>query len=247
MESVFTHTKDLNFEIIVLDNASTERDAGEFKNRFPNIHLIQSETNLGFAKGNNLAIQSCKGEVLLLLNSDTELLENSISICYNDLIKEKETGVITCQLISSGNSTQHNCQSFPSYWKYLFEKSRLHKLVSKKTKSTYLQGHYWNYTEAGYPDWVWGTFFMFKKKVLEALPLQQLYDDYFMYVEDMKWCWDIRKAGYSIKYLPQTKVKHLLGGSSAKANELIVKNQTHFIEENYGKWHAWLLLQQLNS
>ena len=118
IESVLTHTKELDFEIVLLDNASTENVPGTFKERFPNIQFIQCETNLGFSKGNNLAIQSCKGEVILLLNSDTEVIDDSISESYRELMADTNIGALTCKLIYPNGTVQHNCQSFPSFFKY---------------------------------------------------------------------------------------------------------------------------------
>lgn len=241
IESILTHTKDVSYEIILLDNASTEKDPIAFKQRFPSLHLIQSKTNLGFAKGNNEAIKSAKGQVILLINSDTELLEDSISICYKELLQEDKNGVMTCRLVYPNGNTQHNCQSFPSLSKFVFEKLRLHKLVGQQRRSKILQGFFWDHEKPGKPDWVWGTFFMFRATLLQKLPEKKLNEDYFMYVEDMKWCFDIRQAGFDVCYSPSTKIVHHSGGSAGNTNELVLLNQTHFINKNYSRLKAWFL------
>lgn len=241
IDSVYTFTKAVNFEIILVDNASSEKDPEQFQIRFPNIRLIKSEVNLGFAKGNNLAVSRSKGEVVLLLNSDTELKEDAISICYKELMKDKQAGIITCKLVYPDGRLQHNCQSFPSFAKQLLEKMRFHKLLSKENQSKIFQGFYWDYSKPGYPDWVWGTFFMFKKELIQKLPENKLNEDYFMYVEDMKWCFDAKQVGYRILYSNSTSVLHLHGASGAASNGLIMKNYLDFLKRNYSFINYWLL------
>ncbi|MBX3164157.1 MAG: glycosyltransferase family 2 protein [Bacteroidetes bacterium] len=241
IKSVVEKTKDVSYEIILVDNASTERDADEFKKLFPKINLIKSKENLGFAKGNNVGIQHAHGEFILLLNSDCELTEDSIAICCKEFSEKKNIGVITCKLIYPNGKMQHNCQVFPSTIKIWIEKLRLHKLFSKKIRSSYLQGFYWDYETFGFPDWIWGTFFMFRKSALDLLPDKRLSDDFFMYMEDVQWCWNFRKAKIKIAYTPKTTVIHHGGGSNADRSEMINKNYLSFLEKNYNAIHRKLL------
>ena len=241
IRSIYDKTMDVRFEIILVDNASTECSSDKFKELFPAIVLVKSESNLGFAKGNNLGIQHSKGEVILLLNSDTELTQDSISICYYELMKQEHAGAITCKLLGLDNVLQHNCQAFPSAIKMIMEKTRIHKLFSKQFRSSYLQGFYWNYNKVGFPDWIWGTFFMFKKSILSHLPGNKLNDDYFMYIEDMKWCWDLRNANLKVLYIPNTSIIHHFRGSGGKTNELVEKNYQAFLDNNFNTIHKKII------
>ncbi len=241
ISSVIEKTTSINYEIILVDNASTECDAEKFKTLFPKIKLVKSETNIGFSKGNNLGIKNAKGDFILLLNSDTKLMENSISISYNELIKQNGAGVITCTLIHPNDLIQHNCQSFPSIIKLVVEKCRLHKFLSKKKQIQFLQGFYWDYSEFGFPDWVWGAFFMFKREIFYLLPQRKLDDSFFMYMEDMQWCWDIRNLGYKIVYTPKTKIIHFSGGSYGNKVDFLKTNFNLFIKRNYSLLSYFLL------
>lgn len=241
IKSVIEKTKEVPYEIILVDNASTDNDADDFKKLFPQINLVKSKDNMGFAKGNNLGIAQAKGEFILLLNSDTELIENSIFICYNEFLQRKNIGVLTCKLVYPNHSIQHNCQAFPSIIKIWLEKTRLHKLFSKKFRSSYLQGFYWNYDVFGYPDWIWGTFFMFRKNTLNVLTKKKLNEDFFMYMEDMQWCHDFYKHKIKIAYTPTTTIIHYSGGSNGDRTEMINKNYQLFLEKNYNAIHKKLL------
>jgi GT2 family glycosyltransferase len=231
---VIEKTKDVSYQIILVDNASTECDPKKFKEQYPQINLIASEVNLGFSKGNNLGISHADGEYILLLNSDTELIEDSVSICYKKIFANKNIGALTCKLIYPNGKVQHNCQSFPSIFKTYFEKLRLHKLFSNKNNGKLLQGFYWDYDSFGYPDWIWGTFFMIKKECLSFMPEKKLNEDFFMYVEDTQWCWDFQKIGMKVAYVSDTTVIHFGGGSMGNFNDLIMKNYKIFLDKNYG-------------
>lgn len=239
--SVYENLKEDNFEIILVDNASVECNPGLFLEKFPTIHLIKSEVNVGFSKGNNIGIAKAKFDTILLLNSDAFLTDNSTWEAVEYLQNNKNVAVVTGQLQYEDGRVQHNCQSFPSFRKSMIEKLRWHKLLSKNKRSSLLQGFYFDYTQKGNPDWVWGAYFMFRKDVVEALPAQKLNDDFFMYGEDMLWCYEFRQLGYEIVYLPQIKIIHLQGGSSGKAQEWINENYRQFLKKNYSFVHRFLL------
>lgn len=241
IKSILNYTHDLNYEIILVDNASSECNADEFLLINGNIVLIKNKTNVGFAKANNIGIEKARGEYILLLNSDTELIENSILKCYNEFQANQTIDVLTCRLISTDQSTQYNCQSFPSFIKLFIERLRIHKFFTKRFTSKYLQGFYWNYDAFGYPDWIWGTFFMFRKKYISLLVAKKLNDDFFMYTEDMQWCWDFKRLNLNIAYSPSTKVLHYMGGSNGNKSDYMKNNYNAFLKNNYNSLHRFLL------
>lgn len=244
IQSVIETTKGVLYEIILVDNDSRECNPEEFQTRFPSIVLIKNKENLGFSKGNNCGIAVAKGEVIVLLNSDAILKNDGISIAYHHLIENSKTGVVTGKLTYPDGRIQHNCQSFPSITKYVVEILRIHKLLGEKNRSSYLSGFYGDYEAIQHPDWVWGTFFVFRKSILSTFTEKKLPDNYFMYVEDMQWCKEIRIRGYEISYLPEIEVTHLLGGSAGNANAMMLQNTLSFIQTYY-KWPSSFLLKFL--
>jgi GT2 family glycosyltransferase len=104
-----------------------------------------------------------------------------------------------------------------------------------------LFGSFFDYSVEAFPDWVWGTFMMIRKDLINLLPGGKLNDDYFMYCEDIQWCMDFRKTGFRTMFTPQASVVHLMGGSSADKKALIKSNFEKFLDKNYGRLHAWLL------
>lgn len=236
IQSIIDLTKEVPYEIILVDNASTECDPENFRSIFPNIKLIKTSVNVGFAKGNNLGIENAKGDIIFLLNSDTILIENSIKVLAQRLQSECDTGVISPMLIYPNGIIQCQTDKFPSIFLELIELFRVHKLFSKKNQGRLLLGAFFDHKSVIYPDWFWGAAFMFKREILNLLPSKKLADDFFMYGEDLQWCIEINRLGYKILYLPDTKIIHLVGGShSLQKVDMIVKNKKKIILKYYGK------------
>ena len=147
------------------------------------------------------------------------------------------TGVQTCalpisKLVYPDGRVQSNCQRFPNIFYNLLELLRFQKLFPK-WGGRLLLGSFFDYSEQIDVDWTWGAFFMFPKTILSKMPGNKLFDGFFMYCEDMWWCWDIKKCGYKICFLPQGQVIHFVGGSLGPKNEESEKNLKFFIKSNY--------------
>ncbi len=241
IESVYKHTKDISFEIILVDNASTEKDPEEFKKFFPEIKLVKSDKNLGFAKGNNLGISVATGEYILLLNSDTELTNNSIHIVKKYLDNNPDIAVASSKLVYPDGKIQHTCQRFPSVKVKLFELLRLQKILPKQISGKFLMGSFFDHESQANPDWVWGAFFMFKKTHLDFLENKKLDDSFFMYGEDMLWCKEFQKFGLIIGYEPQAVVIHFLGQSGAPRKQMMIDNHEIFMNKYYSKFEKSLI------
>lgn len=238
IDSVIDKTIEINYEIILVDNGSIECNADLFKERFPSITLIKSKTNLGFAKGNNLGIQSAIGDVILLLNSDTVLENDAISICYKRLVKDDKYGLITSKLIYPNGDIQHQCRRFETISILLAEQLRLHKLLSKKKRAEIFLNGYFDHESVVETDRIWGAFFMFKKEILTMLPDNKLADTFFMYGEDNEWCYQIRTmTSFKVLYFPKAIVTHKIGGSNfgKEKKNVILNNKRIYMSKYYGK------------
>jgi GT2 family glycosyltransferase len=241
VRSIKQHTVSCKYEIIIVDNDSTEKPAEEFKSRFPDIILVKNSTNEGFAKGNNEGIRKASGTYILLLNSDAELKNNAILICLRFLEAHSGVAVVSSKLEYPDGRPQHNCQRFPSIRYLLFELLRLQKFLPRKWGGKILLGFFFDHNSVVYPDWIWGTFFLFKRELLQELPTQKLADEFFMYVEDMQWCMEFRKLGYTIAFEPKAITVHHMGQSKGKKNYLIEKNMAIFMEHYYSPWKRKLI------
>ena len=131
----------------------------EFKAKFPTIHLIESSVNLGFAGGNNLGIAAATGDLILLLNSDTKLINNAIFDGYRLLIQDDQIGVLSGACLYPTMQPQGVAGRFPSLSRELRELFRINKLLTTEKRKSYYLGDEWDYTQPTEADWVWGAFF----------------------------------------------------------------------------------------
>jgi GT2 family glycosyltransferase len=232
IQSLVDKTIGIDYEIILVDNASSECNPNLFKEKFPQIILIKNSENSGFAAGNNLGIKKAKGEFILLLNSDTVFIGNSILFIYEKCKPIQNLGAATIQLIFPDGSVQFSAKRFPSVMAHFLEITRLYKIFKKQYKK---RNEKYNYQKSFICDWIWGTFFFFPKKNLEFMN-EQLSSNYFMYSEDVEWCYHFKKAGLNNYYFSGSKIIHLNGKSSFSSfkNKLVEKNHLHFVKSNYG-------------
>jgi len=227
IESVLKHTKGVAYEIVLVDNASPKDNPDLFIERFPSVQLIKNPENNGFAKGNNLGIRHAKGDVILLLNSDTILTEDSISICAKELAQNTNTGFLTCRLVYADGKYQHNARAFRSIRNELLDLARpLLKLMPYKQRAKLMLNQYFQGDFSTSCDWVSGAFMMFHKSLLQKLPEQKLDERFFMYGEDMLWCYHAIQAGYNNYFTADTTVIHIANASTEPEKQLKLLHTT---------------------
>jgi hypothetical protein len=239
VRSIINKTKVVSYEVVVVDNASTIGNIDEVTSYSPVVRLIKSDINLGFAKGNNLGIQHCKGETILLLNNDTVLINDAVSLTYEKLRSSDKIGVVGAQLLYPDGEVQKSAQRLPEIRYLLIELFRLQKFLSRKKAGRLLLGSFFDHQEQVNCGWLWGTYFHLKREVLRALPGGQLADDFFMYNEDMQWGIEIHKAGYQLVYYPEAKIYHFEGKNKFKSS-MVDANFATIMNRYYGHLYYWV-------
>jgi len=246
IKSIIEQTLEVNYEIILVDNNSSEKTERTFDDVFENkIKFIASKTNLGFAGGNNLGISIALGEYILLLNSDTLLFEDSISKTVSFASKKNKVGAVTCKLLNSDlKSFQNAARPFISLKRHFLNTFNLNKLFPQlelETKEKY------NLNATFSSDWIWGTFFLFPKRNLNLMG-GKLTENFFMYSEDMEWSYIFYKNGLQNWYFSDTAIVHYGGQSSPtdKRMSAIQKSHLKFVRMYYGSLAAfveWILFK----
>ncbi|MEP6715438.1 MAG: glycosyltransferase family 2 protein, partial [Terriglobia bacterium] len=210
--SIYKHTQNLDFEIIVVDNASPSQDADLVKETFPEIQLIRSAANLGFGRANNLGFRTATGQYILFLNPDTRLISPAINVMLEELKSVARAGAIGCKLLNSDLSVQTSCiQTFPTILNQVLDADSLRNRWPKSR----LWGTaplYFDTEDAAEVEVISGACLMVKRHVFEEI--SQFTERYFMYAEDLDLCRKIVRAGYKNLYTGQAKVIHYGGGSS---------------------------------
>ena len=242
-----------SMEIIVCDNASTDGTDQMMKKEFPEILFIQNGGNVGFAAGNNPGIKIAKGRYILLLNSDTEVAENTIATMITFMDEHPTCGASTCKLLLMDGSMDPAChRGMPTPWNALTYYLKLEKLFPKcKGFSGYHQ-LYKDLTTIHEVDCISGAFFLVRREVIDTVGM--LDESYFMYGEDIDWAYRIKEAGWKIWYNPTVTILHKKkqSGRSHASRERRIKTQTMFItynklfytkhyEKKYGPIVTWLV------
>lgn len=238
--NVIAHTKNCNYEIVLVDNASPKDDPDEFFRRFPHITLVKNPENNGFAKGNNLGIKHAKGELLLLLNSDTILTEDSISIAADFLTKNPKT-IVTTKLVYQDGVYQHNARKFRTIRNELLDLLRpLLYLMPYRKRAKLMLNQYFNGDFSTPCDWVSGALMMFHRDALRTLPEKKLDERFFMYAEDTLWCYQFSQVGYQSYFIADTTVIHIANASTEPAKQLkllktMLRHELIIMAERKGK------------
>lgn len=215
VSSIHAQTKNLEFEVIVVDNASVDDSCRVIQERCPSVKLVRSPRNIGFARANNLGFQHCSGRILLFLNPDTELHGPAINLMHASLDSSSEIGVLGCRLLNPDLTLQTSCvHLLPTILNQAADNEHLRQL-SPRLK-------FWGMRPLFHPDsekpvaveGVSGACQMIKREVFEKVGLFST--DYFMYMEDLDLCWKVRGIGKKVCYLHAATIVHHGGQSSRK-------------------------------
>lgn len=213
VKSLVANGKGLSYEIIVVDNGSKE-----FFPTDKDYKLIRSDTNLGFARGNNLAKSVAQGEYILFLNSDTLVHKNALQKTLAFIERDEKIGVVTCKLVMpDGKMDPDTRRSFPTPWVAFTHFLYLDKIFPKsKFFSKYQDGYLPENKEAEI-DVAQGAFLLTRKKILDKVGWFD--EDYFLDGEDIDLCWKIKQEGYKIYYYPEASITHIKKASKKKTKE----------------------------
>lgn len=215
LSSIYEFTKNIEFEVIVVDNGSADGSPAMVKKRFPKVKLIENSENLGFTKANNQGIKIAKGKFILLLNSDTYLIENSLRKLLDKARSiGKNLGALGPLLLNENRSIQQSVGFFPNLPQILWWMSFLDDLPGGTLLNPYHIDHDSFYRNDQKVDWVTGAAILVPKSVIDRVgPLDE---EIFMYGEEVDWCFRIKKAGFEVYFTPETKIVHIGRGSAQK-------------------------------
>ena len=215
LKSVYQFEKEVDFEVIVVDNGSTDESLEMVKRDFPQVTTIKSETNLGFARGNNLARRIVRGEYILFLNSDTVLKKLALKKSLGFIRKNSDIGALSCKLVlPDGTLDKDARRAFPTPWVALTHFSGIDRLFPT---SEFLAKYWYLYRSAEKTqdvDVIQGAFFLTKKEILDSV--DWFSEEYFLDGEDIDLCWKIRQKGLRIIFYPEVSITHIKGASKGK-------------------------------
>lgn len=224
LNSIYKNCINENFEIIIVDNNSSDNSISIIKEFYSDCILIQSKKNLGFAKGNNLGVKNCSGKYVLLLNNDTILLDD-ITPSINILEKNKEIGLLGIKMLDKDLKYEKSAGKFPNLLSLLFF-SKL--FFNKKSFSSGVFSK--DIIEV---DWIQGSFLLTKKSLYSEV--KGLDDDYFMYVEDVDFCKKIEKLNKKRVYYSKQSYIHF-GGFNSSRKKMLIDGYVLYVKKHFVKY-----------
>jgi GT2 family glycosyltransferase len=212
LTSIFSVDQGLDFEVIVVDNASTKGNPAVLQAEFPRIRLLLNKKNIGFASANNIGFPEWSVDYLLFLNPDTLVIGNALAEMMNRIKSLPGAGALGCKLLNSDGTVQTSCiQRFPTIWNQMLDFEAL---------------------QFRWPQWkIWGIAPLFEKSS-EPVPVEvisgaclmvrreafesagQFSLEYYMYAEDDDLCYTIRSLGWTRYYTGGAQVIHHGGGAA---------------------------------
>ncbi len=235
IKSILKNTKNIKFEIIVVDNNSTDGSFDAAKNL--GAVVIKNKENIGFAAANNQGAEVSRGQYVLFLNSDTQIHDNVLGEMISSIEENPKIGVATCGLNNKDGSIQDTGGYFPTLprvlaWMLFFDDIPwiINLITSYHPHTSYFETPHKQ-------DWVKGAFLMTRRDIFKKVKGWD--ETYFMYVEDVDLCFKIKKLGFEVWYLPKYKITHL-GGASSKTQEFSLISEFQGIKKFYIKHYpSW--------
>lgn len=235
--SIYENVKGLKYEIIVIDNGSSDNSADMVKKTFAGVKLIVNNENRGFASANNQGILAAQGRYVLLLNSDTVVLPDCLEKAVDFADSHSSAAVVGCKVLNHDRSLQPSCFMFPSVFNMVLSSSYLYKLLPRNSFFSREAMGQWNREDIREVDVVTGCFMLVRAEAIKQVGLMD--ERFFMYAEEADWCYRFKQAGWSIMFTPDCEIIHLGGQSSGKIqSEMLIQLRLSilkFIDKHHGR------------
>lgn len=236
LRSIYEQSGDISLEVIVIDNASIDGSVEMVKKDFLQVILIENSENRGFAAANNQGIAITKGRYVLLLNSDTIVLDNAIDKTLDFADAHPESAVVGCRTLNPDGTLQPTCFMFPSVLNMLLSTTYLYKIFSKSKFFGRERMTWWNRNDIREVDVVTGCFMLVRREAIEQVGL--LDERFFVYGEETDWCCRFKQADWKVMFTPCANIIHLGGQSTQKkAIAMVVqlrKSILQFMKKHHG-------------
>ncbi len=209
----------------VIDNNSEDQSSTMLKQDFPQVKLLENKKNYGFSFACNQGIKKSRGRYILLLNPDTEFTSGGITKMIEFMRAHPTVGICGPKMIDPQGKVHFSCRTFPSYLTAISSgQSILNRLFPHNPLSRKYLLKDQDHSQESEVDWVSGSCLLTKRDLFEKIgPLDEIF---FMYVEDVDFCYRAKKAGFMVYYFPEVVIVHHIGESTRK-RELKMKVEHH--------------------
>ena len=236
-------TSNLQIEVIVVDNASSDGSVAMVEEEFPQVRLIANSENVGFTVGNNQGIAISRGRYILLLNPDTEIVGDALTTMLAYMDDHPQVGALGPQLLNPDGSIQSSRRRFPTIATAFLESTILQQWFPRNrvTRHYYITDR--PDDEVQEVDWVTGACLLARRETIEEVGL--LDEGFFMYSEELDWCRRIKAQRWQLIYLPTARVIHHGAQSSEQVKSFqhiqFQRSKIRYFRKHHGPWQAAVL------
>jgi len=233
IQSVIDSTKDISYEIIVVDNNSTDGSQQILNETYPDIKLLCNKDNVGFSRANNQGFRVSSGQYLLFLNSDTIVSNNAVLKMVDYMKENQEAGIVGPKILNERHQPTRSYMQFMDAGTLFLGSKNLRFLFDVEKHRLHFSQY--DYDSIQNVPWLSGASLMIARNIFEEAGL---FDErYFLYLEDMDLCLQVHKRGYQVVYFPRAEITHLFGGSSHqqhdRLNQLYNESMAYYFHKNY--------------
>lgn len=233
-----------NWGIWIADNNSADSTVELIKEKFPRVNVIANKENLGFAEACNQIAAQSESDYLLFLNPDAVATKENLEKALNEITKQPKIGVLGVKMTFEDGEVQSTCNRFPTVFSSIIDNLGLYRFISA-SKREELLGDFFDYKNSREVEWVYGGFMLSPRKVFEEIG--GMPEDYFLFAEDMDYCYQIKQAGYQIWFYADAQIIHKGNRSAGQLPshwriERTVLSNYAFCFKNFG-WLKTRLIQ----
>lgn len=225
LQSIRKFMQGIDYEVIVVDNASGDFDKASFESEFSGIRLIANSENNGYAKGNNQAIEAASGDFILLLNPDTEVTEGAIYSLLKFMQTHPEAAAVGTKLVRPDGNVDRSVRSFPYPWPIACEFIGLSKIFPKNRAFGAYRMTYFNYDTVAEVDQPMGSCLMLSRKAIDEVGL--LDESFPIFFNEVDWLYRAKQCGFRIYFTPDAVVIHHGAGSTSQVNRRMMVRESH--------------------
>lgn len=224
LHSIEKNQPAVEYEIIVIDNASPDCSADMVREEFTEVCLIANAENRGYAVGNNQGFEVANGEYLLLLNPDVEVKHGSIDALVAFANSHPDAAAVGCRLVGEDGRVQRSLRSFPEPWGVLFEYTKLSKLFPRSRRLASYRMTWFDYDRETEVDQPMGSCLLLSRKVLRDIGM--FAEEFPIFFNDVDWMYRARQNGWKSYFTPAAEVLHI-GGASTRQRKPAMVRESH--------------------
>jgi GT2 family glycosyltransferase len=219
-------------EVIVVDHGSTDGTLELVRERFPGVRIVEQE-NRGMGGGNNAGMRVASGRYFLLLNSDAWALGEAVERLVEFADGEPQAAVVGPRLRNRDGSLQRSVRAFPTMWRLATEYFWLRKLAPRSDALNSFYGGSFDHESVHEADWLFGAVLLVRREAADAVGLFD--EDFFMFSEEVDWCYRFRQAGWKVVFFPGAEFVHVGGAShGGRMYSENVRGHLRFFAKHHG-------------